>query len=93
MDKSERFEIEFPQELAMFVHARVGSEAPSQDKVAAYVRDLVRRDQEQAQGYKDTIRQQIADGMASLRAGRTIDGESRMAQRTARLEELERQGR
>jgi len=69
------------------------SEAPSQDKVAAYVRDLVRRDQEQAQGYKDTIRQQIADGMASLRAGRTIDGESRMAQRTARLEELERQGR
>jgi len=43
--------------------------------------------------YRQVLREEITQGVRSLRAGRTTDGESFMTQMDAELAALERQGR
>jgi hypothetical protein len=43
--------------------------------------------------YRQTMREKIAQGVRSLRAGKGIDGEALFATMDAEFEELERQGR
>jgi antitoxin ParD1/3/4 len=90
MANSERFEIELPTDLAQFVHSQVGHGALASD--ADVVRDLVRQ-AAQRDAYHDEMRAKIAAGVASLRAGKGVDGEAFMAALDAELAEQERQGR
>ncbi len=46
-----------------------------------------------ADAYRQVVREKIAQGVRSLRAGRITDGEAFMAQLDAELVDLERQGR
>jgi predicted transcriptional regulator len=50
-------------------------------------------DQPMTDAYRQIVREKIAAGMASLRAGRVTDGESFMARMDAELAELEQQGK
>jgi antitoxin ParD1/3/4 len=90
MANSERFEIELPTDLAQFVHSQVGQGALASD--ADVVRDLVRQ-AAQRDAYHDEMRREIAAGVASLRAGKGVDGEAFMAALDADLAERERQER
>ena len=90
MANSERFEIELPNDLAQFVHSQVGEGALASD--ADVVREAVRQ-AAQRDAYRDEMRQKIAAGVASLRAGKGVDGDAFMAALDADLAEQERQGR
>lgn len=54
-----------------------------------YVRDLIRRDQDLTQSHRAAVRQDIAAGIASLQAGRTVDGEAFFAQLDADMAKQE----
>lgn len=56
-----------------------------------YVRDLIRRDQEQSAAQQDALRRKIAVGLASLRAEKGRDGEAFLAELDAELAKRERQ--
>ncbi len=69
-------------------HIEAGQYASASD----YVRDLIRRDQAQTAPHKDELRDKIAAGLASLRAGKGIDGEAFLAELDADLAAQERKG-
>ena len=60
--------------------------------VSDYVLDLIRRDQAQNAAGMDNVRQKIAAGLKSLRAGQGVDGEAFLAELDAELAERERHG-
>lgn len=82
--------VSVPDPMRDWVQRRI--DAGQYASVSDYVRDLIRRDQAQATAYKDDLRQKIAAGMASLRAGKGIDGEAFLTRMEADLAELEHQG-
>jgi antitoxin ParD1/3/4 len=87
MANSERFEIELPTELAEFVHSQVGQGALASD--ADVLREAVRQ-AAQRDTYRDEMRQKINAGVASLRAGKGVDGDAFMASLDADLAGQER---
>jgi antitoxin ParD1/3/4 len=87
MANSERFEIELPTELAEFVHSQVGQGALVSD--ADVLREAVRQ-AAQRDTYRDEMRQKINAGVASLRAGKGVDGDAFMASLDADLAGQER---
>ncbi len=87
MANSERFEIELPTELAEFVHSQVGQGALASD--ADVLREAVRQ-AAQRDIYRDEMRQKINAGVASLRAGKGVDGDAFMASLDADLAGQER---
>jgi antitoxin ParD1/3/4 len=87
MANSERFEIEPPTELAEFVHSQVGQGALASD--ADVLREAV-REAAQRDTYRDEMRQKINAGVASLRAGKGVDGDAFMASLDADLAGQER---
>ena len=90
MAGSERFETELPPELAQFVHSQVGRGALTSD--SDVLREAVRQ-AARLEAFADATRQKIAAGVASLHAGKGVDGEAFMAALDADLAEQERQGR
>ncbi len=90
MADPERFEIDLPAELAQFVHSQVGHNALASD--SDVLREAVRQ-AAQREALKEATRQQIAAGIASLRAGAGVNGEVFMAALDADLAKQERQGR
>lgn len=90
MPTSERLEIEFPTDLAAYIHARVGEDGSTTD--GDVVRDLV-REAAQRDRLQQEVRGKIAAGVASLRADKGVDGEAFMAALDAGLAEQERRGR
>lgn len=89
MATSERLEIDLPADLAAYVHARAGENGSATD--SDVVRDLV-REAAQRDHLHVEMRSQIAAGVASLRAGKGVDGEAFMASLDAELAEQERRG-
>lgn len=82
--------VSVPDPMRDWVQRRI--DAGQYASVSDYVRDLIRRDQAQATAYKNDLRQKIAAGMASLHAGRGINGEAYLARMESDLAELEHQG-
>lgn len=82
--------ISVPDPMREWVQRRI--EAGQYASASDYVRDLIRRDQLQSATRNDEIREKIAAGLASLRAGKGIDGEAFLAELDAGLAEQERQG-
>ena len=80
-------------ELEQLVHLKVqtGRYASASEVVREALRLMEERDQVQAL-HKDEIRRKIAAGVASLRAGKSVDGEAFMAAMDAELAELEQRG-
>ena len=78
-------------ELEKLIHLKVqtGRYTSASEVVREALRLMVQRDQMQALR-KDDIREKIAAGMASLRAGEGEDGDSFLATMDAELAELER---
>ena len=87
MANSERFEIELPTELAEFVHSQVGQGALASD--ADVLREAVRQAAHR-DTYRDEMRQKINAGVASLRAGKGVDGDAFMVSLDADLAGQER---
>jgi antitoxin ParD1/3/4 len=83
--------ISVPDPMREWVERRIGTGQYA--SASDYVRDLIRRDQAQAITHKDELREKIAAGLASLRAGKGIDGEAFLAELDADLAEQERRGR
>jgi antitoxin ParD1/3/4 len=83
--------ISVPDPMREWVERRIGTGQYA--SASDYVRDLIRRDQAQAITQKDELREKIAAGLASLRAGKVIDGEAFLAELDADLAEQERRGR
>ena len=90
MAESERFECDLPAELARFVHSQVGRGGLASD--SDVVREAVRQ-AAQREALQEATRKKIAAGVASLRAGKGVDGGAFMAALDADLAEQERQGR
>jgi antitoxin ParD1/3/4 len=80
-------------ELEQLVHLKVqtGRYTSASEVVREALRLMEERDQVQAL-HKDEIRRKIAAGVASLRAGKSVDGEAFMADMDAELAELEQRG-
>jgi antitoxin ParD1/3/4 len=80
-------------ELEQLVHLKVqtGRYTSASEVVREALRLMEERDQVQAL-HKDEIRKKIAAGVASLRAGKSVDGDAFMAALDAELAELERRG-
>lgn len=80
-------------ELETLIHNKVsnGRYTSASEVVREALRLMEERDQMQ-ELYKASMREKIAAGMASLRAGQGTDGESFMAKLDADLETIERQG-
>jgi len=78
-------------ELERLVHLKVqtGRYTSASEVVREALRLMEERDQMQAL-HKDDIRQKIAAGMASLRAGHSVDGDDILGGMDAELAELER---
>jgi antitoxin ParD1/3/4 len=78
-------------ELEQLVHLKVqtGRYTSASEVIREALRLMEERDQMQAL-HKDEIRKKIAEGMASLRAGKGADGDEFLAQMDAELAELER---
>lgn len=78
-------------EFESFIHRKM--ETGRYDSASDVVRDAFRlmdeRDRLQALR-KDEMRRQIADGMASLRAGKHVDGDTFLAEMEGDFDELER---
>ncbi len=90
MANPERFETELPPELAQFVHSQVGHGALASD--SDVLREAVRQ-AAQLEAFQEATRKKIAAGVASLRAGKGVDGEAFMAALDVDLAEQERHGR
>ena len=82
--------VSVPEPMRDWVQQRI--DAGQYASVSDYVRDLIRRDQARAATDQAAIRQKIAAGLASLRAGKGIDGEGFLARMEAELAELALQG-
>lgn len=80
-------------ELETLIHDKVsnGRYTSASEVVREALRLMEERDQIQ-ELYKASMREKIATGMASLRAGQGTDGEAFMARLDADLEAIERQG-
>lgn len=80
-------------ELETLIHDKVnnGRYTSASEVVREALRLMEERDQMQ-ELYKASMREKIATGMASLRAGQGTDGEAFMARLDADLEAIERQG-
>jgi antitoxin ParD1/3/4 len=80
-------------ELESLVHRKVetGRYASASEVVREALRLMDERDQ-MHELRKEEMRKQIAAGMASLRAGKSADGEAFFAQMEAEFAELEEQG-
>ena len=78
----ERFETELPPDLAHFVHSRVGRGALASD--SDVLREAMRIAAE-AEAFQDAARQKIAAGMASLRLGKGVDGDTFLLRSTPNL--------
>jgi antitoxin ParD1/3/4 len=80
-------------ELESLIHDKVsnGRYTSASEVVREALRLMEERDQMQ-ELYKASIREKIAPGMTSLRAGQGTDGEAFMARLDADLETIERQG-
>jgi antitoxin ParD1/3/4 len=78
--------ISVPDPMREWVEQRIGSGQYA--SASDYVRDLIRRDQAQ----KDALRAKIAAGLASLRAGKGIDGEAFLAELDADRAEQKHRG-
>jgi antitoxin ParD1/3/4 len=76
MANPERFETELPPDLAQYVHSRVGHGALASD--SDVLREAVRQ-AAQLDAFQEAARKKIAAGVASLRAGKGVDGETFMA--------------
>jgi antitoxin ParD1/3/4 len=78
-------------ELEKLVQTKVktGRYTSASEVIREALRLMEARDEMQALRAED-VRQQIAAGMASLRAGRSVDGEAFFAAMDAELAELER---
>jgi len=78
-------------ELEQLVHLKVqtGRYTSASEVVREALRLMEQRDQAQAL-HRDEIRKRIAAGMASLRAGEGVDGDTFLAEIDAELVELER---
>ena len=88
MPQIERLQIDLPADLAAYVHARAAQGTTDSDVVRDLVRQAAQRD-----AFQEETRRKIAAGVASLRAGRGVDGDAFMASLDADLAEQERQGR
>jgi antitoxin ParD1/3/4 len=77
-------------ELEQLVHRKVqtGRYSSASEVVREALRLMEERDQMQAM-QKDAMRKQIAEGVASLRAGNGVDGDAFLASIDAELAELE----
>jgi antitoxin ParD1/3/4 len=84
--------VSLTSELEELVHLKVqsGRYTSASEVVREALRLMEERDQVQAL-QKDALRQKIAAGMASLRAGDGVDGEAFFDTMDAELAELERQ--
>lgn len=89
-----RMNVSLTSELESLVHRKIetGRYASASEVIREALRLMDERDQFQALR-KDEIHNQIAAGMASLRAGKGTDGEAFFVQMEAEFDELERQGR
>jgi len=78
-------------ELEDLIHGKVrtGRYTSASEVVREALRLMEERDQERVR-LQDDVREKIAAGMASLKAGRSVDGESFFAEIDAELAELER---
>ena len=78
-------------ELEALVHRKVdtGRYASASEVVREALRLMEARDQAQTR-QKDDIRHKVAAGMASLRAGKGVDGDAFLAAVDAELADLER---
>jgi antitoxin ParD1/3/4 len=83
--------VSMPETLREWVQQRV--EAGQYASLSDYVRDLIHQDQIRTMAERDAVREKIAAGMASLRAGEGVDGEAFLARLDAELAEMGRQGR
>lgn len=81
-------------ELEQLIHLKVetGRYNSASEVVREALRLMAERDERQAL-HKEEIRRQIAAGLASLRAGNSVDGETFMAGIDAELAKLEGQER
>jgi antitoxin ParD1/3/4 len=84
--------VSLTSELEQLVHLKVqsGRYTSASEVVREALRLMEERDQVQAL-QNDALRQKIAAGMASLRAGEGVDGEAVFDAMDAELAELERQ--
>lgn len=80
-------------ELETLIHSKVsnGRYTSASEVVREALRLMEERDQMQ-ELYKASMREKIAAGMASLRAGKGTDGEDFMAELDADLAAIERRG-
>jgi antitoxin ParD1/3/4 len=80
-------------ELEQLVHLKVqtGRYTSASEVVREALRLMEERDQVQAL-HKDEMRKKIAAGVASLRAGKSVDGDAFMAAMDAELAKLEQRG-
>ncbi|MEN3164031.1 hypothetical protein WI697_18450 [Tistrella mobilis] len=83
--------VSMPETLREWVQQRI--EAGQYASLSDYVRDLIHQDQIRTMAERDAVREKIAAGMASLRAGEGVDGEAFLARLDAELAEMGRQGR
>ena len=83
--------VSMPETLREWVQQRI--EAGQYASLSDYVRDLIHQDQIRTMAERDAVREKIAAGMASLRAGEGVDGEAFLARLGAELAEMGRQGR
>ncbi|MGV0762259.1 type II toxin-antitoxin system ParD family antitoxin [Tistrella mobilis] len=83
--------VSMPETLREWVQQRI--EAGQYASLSDYVRDLIHQDQIRTMAERDAVREKIAEGMASLRAGEGVDGEAFLARLDAELAEMGRQGR
>jgi antitoxin ParD1/3/4 len=80
-------------ELENLVHQKVGTgRYTSASEVIREALRLMEERDELQELHKATMREKIAEGVASLRAGEGVDGETFMAHLRAELVELEKQG-
>ncbi|KYO50349.1 type II toxin-antitoxin system ParD family antitoxin (plasmid) [Tistrella mobilis] len=82
--------VSMPETLREWVQQRI--EAGQYASLSDYVRDLIHQDQIRTMAERDAVREKIAAGMASLRAGEGVDGEAFLARLDAELAEMGRQG-
>jgi antitoxin ParD1/3/4 len=83
--------VSMPETLREWVQQRIA--AGQYASLSDYVRDLIHQDQIRTMAERDAVREKIAAGMASLRAGEGVDGEAFLARLDAELAEMGRQGR